>query len=111
MKAKLLAAVIALSPVSALAAPVSLDCYLDTKSGQQKWSISLNEDQGSLTYSHELATGTTKAMFTPDAVIWGEGDMSIDRVTLAFARKNTFGGRLSGIDRGKCVVSQRKRAF
>ena len=104
--------VIASSP--AIAAPVHLSCFLTTTSGvKQDWSISLNEEAGTVTYSHPLATATEKATFTPDKVLWSKGDFSIDRSTLEFTRDATFGGLIKsqGADHGQCKISTKKRAI
>ena len=42
------------SSTPAYAAPVYLDCYLDTKEGRQYWSISLNEERGTIAWDHKI---------------------------------------------------------
>ena len=96
----------------ALAAPVYLDCVLQRPDGPQKWTLSLNEEQATVTYSHPLASGTTKAIFTPDAVTWGPDWITnrIDRSTLEFTQIAQIASERS-VARGACKISTRKRAF
>ncbi|HEY0148665.1 MAG TPA: hypothetical protein VGB70_06635 [Allosphingosinicella sp.] len=97
----------------AAAAPVFLECTLDTKEGKQPWSISLNEEAGMITFSHPYATMTQRAIFTPDKVMWSEGDLSIDRTTLKFTRSLRLlaSKQPPEVTYGSCAVSQKKRAF
>lgn len=95
----------------AFAGSVGLKCILDTKNGPQEWSINLNEDAGTVTFAHPLATGRSPALFTPTEVIWGDGDLRINRTTLIFVRDLKFGGRSLGIDYGKCELQKQERAF
>lgn len=115
MRLKLAVAAVAAVVIGqpAFAAPVYLDCTIpNEEGGQQPWTISLNEEAGTLTFSHSLRTGTTRAVFTPDKVIWADGDLYIDRATLAFTRHARFGGKeLSPPEVGTCKVSAKKRAF
>lgn len=114
MRIKMLGLALAVAVCSpAVAAPIYLDCWLPAKpSGQQPWSISLNEENASVTFSHPLATVTEKALFTPDEITWSKGDMKIDRTTLQFTRRMTFGGLIAPrpADVGQCKVSAKKRA-
>src|SRR5690242_10877969 len=95
---------------AAHAAPLYLDCYLNTKEGKQPWSISLNEEQRTITFSHSRATATSPAIFTSDKVAWGGGDLWIDRTTLKFVRDVRLGGlSLGPPDEGMCSISRKKR--
>jgi len=127
-------------PNAAYAAPVDLKCYLETESGRQDWAITLNEETGTVTYSHPMRTATVKAIFTAEEVIWSYGDLKINRVNLSFVRDlglmgpRTLAHQLGGargqayldeakrklqadpdrarfIDQGKCEVVQVQRAF
>lgn len=95
-------------PTAASAKPVYLDCSLSNGTKDMPWSISLNEEEGTITFSHEYATKTERAIFTPDFVTWAGGDMKIDRSTLAFTR--AWEGKVSA--QGTCkIAAPKKRAF
>lgn len=95
----------------ALAQSVSLSCTLDTKDGPKIWDVNLNETAGTVTFTHSMGTYRARAFFTPTEVIWANGDVRIDRTSLAFTRRLTFGGKDLGTDRGKCELLKEQRAF
>lgn len=99
----------------ALAAPVYLDCQMPKEKGSAEtvpWTVALNEEAGTVTWTHPLQTNTGKAQFTPDHIIFSDGGLIIDRTTLRFKRQFTFRGEVLGEpDFGQCKVSERKRAI
>lgn len=112
MRRLLVASVALLASTAASAKPVYLDCLLDSGGGEEiAWAISLNEEAGTITFSHKYATKTERANFTPDFVTWGGGDMKIDRSSLKFSR--TFDlGSIHNVHAGQCKLDVgKKRAF
>lgn len=97
----------------AFAATIYLDCQMaDGNGGLSPWTISLNEEASRVTVTHPLATRTLTASFTPDVIIWDNGDFSLDRTTLVLTRRPTFRGEpLGRPDSGQCAVNSKKRAI
>ena len=105
----------------AMAEPVYLECTIDGGSaGTKPWSISLDENAKTFTFSHELASGTDPAIFTPDEVIVKTGSSMLrttkrlSRVTGAFSITMEVGenDRTPLIRRGQCKkAAPKKRAF
>lgn len=109
----LLAAVLLTSPAAAFAS-VSVDCFvMDLKNSEKvEFQITLNENNNTATYM--LPGGKVvwwKAIFTPTKVVFADAAFIIDRVTMAFERRNVFGGTYLGTDFGKCVLSTTKTVF
>lgn len=99
----------------ALAQPIYLDCQMPQEKNSTTmvpWTIALNEEAGTVTWSHPLATNTGRAQFTPDHVIFSDGGLTIDRTTLQLKRQVVFRGEKIGEpDYGQCRISERKRAI
>ncbi len=113
-KWSLIGAVLLMGAASpAIGAPVYLDCVLQREKGPQPWTLSLNEEAGTVTATHPMATYTEKASFTPDAVLWGSEMVqnSVDRSTLAFTQTLSIGSTYKKTEQGHCKLSERKRAF
>jgi hypothetical protein len=108
-----LAAALAAFAQPALADTIYLDCLMpDGNGGQAAWTISLNEEASRVTVSHPLATRTLTAAFTPDKIIWDNGDFTLDRTSLVLTRRPTFRGEpLGKPDSGQCRISEKKRAI
>lgn len=104
------------TPATLFAAPVSLDCHvINSKDGRtSNFEIELNEETESASYPHPSGPDRVvryRAFFTPGKVLFGDGTFTIDRTTLAFSRRNIFGGMDLGTDYGACVVRTVKRVF
>lgn len=96
---------------SAAAAPVYLDCYLDTKHGRQDWSVSLNEEQSRVVASNPAATTTFNADFGPYVIEWGSdvAEFTIVRTNGTFMRM--FKVPEIDLDTGRCALSTAKRVL
>lgn len=111
---RLLATLLVAAPSAALAAPVSLDCYvIKARDGvRADFQIQLNEDTESAVYVYNSRNPVRfRAWFTPGRVTLGDGEYVIDRTTLEIIGHAIVGGVDLGIDRGKCSVMTAKRAF
>lgn len=97
----------------AFANTIYLDCTMpDGNGGQAPWTISINEEASRVTVTHPMATRTIPASFTPDNIIWDNGDFTLDRSTLVLTRRPTFQGQpLGATDSGQCKISTKKRAI
>ena len=111
-----LAAIAALSPSPAMAAPVFLKCSLVDRGGESVFDIQLNEEAGTVSYFIHRSETTVKAraIFTPNMVSFGP--FEINRRDLTFRRDNTGGGfytpgQTPPVDEGKCEISETDRAF
>jgi hypothetical protein len=111
----LAAVIVVTASSSALAVPVYLDCQMPSKKGSAEmvpWTIALNEEAGTVTWSHSLGTNTGKAQFTPDHIIFSDGGLTIDRTSLQLTRQLIFRGeKIGDADYGQCKVSVRKRTI
>ena len=99
---------------SASGKPVYLTCKLST----EDWSISLNENAGTLTYTRawdgKSATETVAASYGPDFVTWGTQGMlttehKIDRSTLKFTRTYTVVNNPPMSQQGTCKLAAAKK--
>ncbi|MFL0357381.1 hypothetical protein ACI5KX_12985 [Erythrobacter sp. GH1-10] len=106
MKIALIALPIALLATPAMAETVELECYLDTEQGRQDWSVNLNEGSRTVTFAHQYGKQTNPAVFKANEIRWAFGDLRIDRTTLQFTRRNSYGKRDLGTDTGQCRVAQ-----
>lgn len=108
-----IAATFALVAQPALAQTTYLKCEMPLgRGGFEAWSLAVNEDAGRVTATHPSATRTVRASFTPDHIIWDEGDFSLDRVTLVLTiRMRLFGKPLGEPRSGQCEVDARERAI
>jgi hypothetical protein len=101
----------------ASAAPVMLNCVIDTQNdGPLNIDLQLNEQAGTVSYSFPQRGNsfTTRAIFTPNHVAFGS--FAISRTELTIQRKNdgefdqpVF--HLPPVENGKCGLDTRKRAF
>ena len=99
------------------AAPIMLNCIIDTQNGGPlKMEVQLNEEAGIVSYSFPQRGNsfTKRAIFAPDHVAFGS--FLVSRTDLSVQRKNdgefdqrVF--RLPPVEYGKCSLDTRKRAF
>jgi hypothetical protein len=101
----------------AAAKVVELDCMMTNGDKDVPWQVSLNEEEGKVTYSHPNATVTRPAQFTPDAVVWDNGSsrakvsFAISRINLSFSRDVVIGEK-TWSDKASCKIAAPKvRAF
>lgn len=110
------AAVALFLPSAATAAPVYLTCVLNTQNdGDLAVNVQLNEEGGTVSYTFPRNGNsfTVRAIFAPDKVSFrgfeiSRTDLSIQRVNDgAFSRIRND----PMVDRGRCQIDQRNRAF
>ena len=105
---RLSAILLAISSVSAEAAPVYLHCELDatTQGDRAPMDVTLNEETGTVQYAFPNIgyAGSAHAIFAVDSVSFN--GFTIDRTNLQYTRST-----LGDVDHGKCSLVQIKRAF
>ncbi len=115
---KFVAAVAALLPTAAEAAPVYLECHLNTTDGLQSFDVQLNEGANSVTYSYERSgqtlSFTAKGFYGPERVAFSS--FAVSRVDLSFERDNRDSAffkysKWNPVDKGQCAINKQQRAF
>lgn len=105
----------ALAAWPAMAAPTYLHCQMPAGKPTDPpipFTIALNEDAGTVTWSNPVTTRTEKAQFAPDTITYNEGGTSIDRTTLKMTHYLTYRGQKLGEPRvGQCKIDTKKRAI
>lgn len=90
-----------LASVSALAAPVYLDCKVQSGSTETLWNVALDESAGTASYAIQKPafTGKFPAVFTAEKVVFN--DITVNRTDLSITVPIAL---LSRVDRGTCEV-------
>lgn len=81
--------------------PVYLKCTVEG----DEWSLAMDEDNSTVTWSNVRGNGTKNARFSADKVEWGSSKylpLYVDRVSLRFH---------VGTSSGPCVIEKKTRAF